>query len=253
MSNYDHLPSHEIIVRCSLSVKISRRNCHNWICPLLPVRLPWWPASTPNCDIIPVNENHEIIFDSMTHKNNNQQLIPNGLIAFTGFRPFGFGCFFICVTFSSDVFAKSGSPRIATILHLRNNSKCVQNVSPGSTGTFSWNSFFGGGKRIFFVRFRIQWTEKHFFYFTFERKIAQFPSDDTPVLEFYFRLEIDEKLMEFLESFSGEWNRWILIKEHNMTPQNHSAIDRFIDLEALLKNVGKSERLWLCGRSLPLQ
>lgn len=38
---------------CSLSVKISSRNCHNWIWPLLPVRLPWWPASTPNCDIMP--------------------------------------------------------------------------------------------------------------------------------------------------------------------------------------------------------
>lgn len=66
--------------------------------------------------------------------------LPSGLIAFTGLSPLGFCCFFICVTFSSDVFSKSGSPRIATILHFRNNSKCVQNVSPGSTGTFSWNS-----------------------------------------------------------------------------------------------------------------
>lgn len=171
-NKFENSPSHEIIVLCSLSVNISRRNCHNWICPLLPVRLPWWPASTPKCEIIPVSTTkkyEKIVYNFVTEIVH----IPSGLIAFIGFRPFGFCCFFICVTFSSDVFSKSGSPRIATILHFRSNSKCVQNVSPGSTGTFSWNSVWREKKTFFFLSceiLSIRW--KFQFIFTFECEVT---------------------------------------------------------------------------------
>lgn len=139
----------------------------------------------------------------------NGHSLPSGLIAFTGFKPFGFCCFLICVTFSSVVFSKSGSPRMATILHFRNNSKCVQNVSPGSTGTFSWNSFFWGGWEKCFFSIKIQLTKTKSFVSPSSVRSQSFRPTIHQSCSFIFVWNS----VNFDKCFFGEWNLWILRKE----------------------------------------